>query len=293
MKIYQVDVFTLERFAGNPAGVVLDADGLGEAQMQAIARELNNSETAFVLAPDGSDHEVRVRYFTPSVEVPTCGHATVAAHFVRATVLGLPACRVMAKIGIGVLPVDIARDGLGYVITMTQGAVEVSPDLAETHQVRILAALGVGVADRDERMPMRISSTGHSKVMVGLKQEAVLHGLAPNLLELAAISGEIGCNGYYCFTYDEGRAVPVHGRMFAPAIGIAEDPVTGNANGPLGGYLVGLGFGPASGEFLFRARQGEAMGRPGEIDVRVEVEGGKPNLVQVSGRAVMVFEAEV
>ena len=83
-RVYQVDSFTTEKFRGNPAGVVPDADGLSEPEMQVIARELGNPETAFVLSPDGTDHDVRVRFFTPTTEVPSCGHATIAAHYVRA-----------------------------------------------------------------------------------------------------------------------------------------------------------------------------------------------------------------
>jgi len=83
-RLYQIDAFTNRPFSGNPAGVVANAEGLTEGQMQAIARELNNSETAFLLPPQGSDHDVQVRFFTPTTEVPICGHATISAHYVRA-----------------------------------------------------------------------------------------------------------------------------------------------------------------------------------------------------------------
>lgn len=89
-KIYQVDSFTNDKFCGNPAGVVSNADGLTDEQMQKIARELNNSETAFIFSPNFSDHDVWVRFFTPTVEVPSCGHATIAAHYVRAIENNLP-----------------------------------------------------------------------------------------------------------------------------------------------------------------------------------------------------------
>ena len=82
IRIFQVDAFTADRFTGNPAGVVLDADSLSDAEMLAIARELNNADTAFVLKPDGPDHDLRVRFFTPRTEASFVGHATVATHFV-------------------------------------------------------------------------------------------------------------------------------------------------------------------------------------------------------------------
>jgi PhzF family phenazine biosynthesis protein len=123
-RIYQVDSFTTERFRGNPAGVVPNADGLTAMQMQTIARELNNSETAFVLNAEAPDHDIRVRFFTPTIEVPSCGHATIAAHYVRAVENSLPSSTVIQKIGAGILPVDVVRDDSDYRIVMTQGAIE-------------------------------------------------------------------------------------------------------------------------------------------------------------------------
>ena len=120
IRLYQVDSFTTDVFRGNPAGVVPGADGLTEAQMQAIAREMNNSETAFALPPTAADHEVWVRFFTPTTEVPSCGHVTIAAHYVRAWEMGLPSCRAIQNIG-AAFPVDIIREEDDYRIAMTQG----------------------------------------------------------------------------------------------------------------------------------------------------------------------------
>ena len=292
-RYYQVDAFTTERFSGNAAGVVLDADGLSEAQMQAIAREANNSETAFVLAPDAEDHDVRIRFFTPMTEVPSCGHATIATHYVRAVTGGLPATTTRHKIGIGVLPIDIEPVGDDYRIVMTQGRPEFEAPLGDDVRQRIVDAIGLGPEDIDERCPVQVVSTGHSKVMLALRSIDRLHALAPDLGRLKAISAEIGCNGYYTFvlTHDEYL---VHGRMFAPAIGIAEDPATGNANGPLGAYLIHHDLVDVSdNRLVFDARQGEAMGRPGTVQVEVAVENGKPATVRVAGRAVIVYEAQM
>jgi len=103
--VYQVDAFTTQLFKGNPAGVVLNADGLSDDQMQYIAREMNNSETAFILSPQSDDHDVWLRYFTPATEVPICGHATIAAHFVRAIETNMESCVIRHKTGAGILPV--------------------------------------------------------------------------------------------------------------------------------------------------------------------------------------------
>lgn len=118
-QVYHVDAFTSVPFRGNSAGVVLHADGLSEAQMQLIARELRHSETAFLLTSDDSD--VRIRYFTPTVEVPICGHATVAAHYVRAKVLGLGNSTVWQTSLAGRHRVDIEASDNDYRISLEQG----------------------------------------------------------------------------------------------------------------------------------------------------------------------------
>ena len=294
-RLYQVDAFTTERFTGNPAGVVPNADGLSVDQMQRIARELNNSETAFVLSPQASDHDVTVRFFTPTIEVPSCGHATIAAHHVRAIENALPSCTVTQKIGVGILPVDVIRDDSGYRIVMTQGPVEFGEPFAADRVGEIMDALGLTASQLDDRCPVQVVSTGHSKVLIGVRSREVLDSLSPNLAGLAELSGRIGCNGYFVFTLDPSSAeVFAHGRMFAPAIGIAEDPVTGNANGPLGAYVVEHGLvEPVAGSMSFRARQGEALGRPGTVEVEVEVGGTAPMVVRVAGRAVVVFKTEL
>jgi len=149
-RVYQIDAFTKNRFEGNPAGVVANADGLTDSQMQAIARELNNSETAFILSPTTSDHEVWIRFFTPTIEVPTCGHATISAHFVRALEKGLPSCRVHQRIGIGVLPVDIVKEDSGCRVIMTQGAVEISLPITGQTRDDILNAIDLSDSDIDD-----------------------------------------------------------------------------------------------------------------------------------------------
>jgi PhzF family phenazine biosynthesis protein len=294
-RVYQIDAFTTERFRGNPAGVVPDADGLTETQMQEIARELNNSETAFILSPLSSDHEVWIRFFTPTTEVPSCGHATISAHYVRALENRLPSCTVIHKIGIGVLPVDIIKQGDDYTITMTQGEIEFYDQFSLTQRNDIITALGLSESDLDKRCPIQIVSTGHSKVLVGIRKRSILNTLKPNLARLTDISQMIGCNGYFVFTLDSNSSdVLTHGRMFAPAIGISEDPVTGNANGPLGAYLTKHKLVDVSTPLLsFRAEQGEAMGRTGIAEVEVDLHDSVPVKVRVGGRAVVAFRTEI
>ena len=294
-RLYQVDVFTTDLFRGNPAGVVPDADGLTAAQMQAIAREMNNSETAFILSPTAADHEVWIRFFTPTTEVPSCGHATIAAHYVRAVEMGLSSCRVIQKIGTGILPVEIIREEEDYRIVMTQGAIEFGEPFTGQKCDEIVAALGLGKGDLNARCPVQIVSTGHSKVLVGIRERMVLNQLQPDMARLTEISRRIKCNGYFVFVMDnDSGEVLSHGRMFAPAIGISEDPVTGNANGPLGAYLVQHPLVPTDGRsFVFKGQQGEAIGRLGTVEVTVEIAEGRPGIVRVGGRAVIVFKSEL
>lgn len=296
VRLFQVDAFTRTRFGGNPAGVVLDAERLTERQMQQLARELNNSETAFVLPPEGPDHEVRLRFFTPTTEVPSCGHATVAAHYARACELGLDRASLTQLTGAGLMPIEILADGEDRRIRMTQGAIALEPPLpGPLVQRRIREALGVAADDLDTSLPMQVASTGHSKVMVPLQSRRTLEALAPDLPALAALSGELGCNGYFAFTFDQpDPGALTQARMFAPAIGIPEDPVTGNGNGPLGAYLVHHGRAAHDGRaFVFRGAQGDRTGRSGFVDVEVAIEQGSPVRVSITGDAVIVFRAEL
>lgn len=295
IKIYQVDSFTTEKFKGNPAGVVLNADALTEREMLKIARELNNSETAFVLSPDSDDHDVRLRYFTPQVEVPVCGHATIAAHYVRALEYKLDTSTIIHKIKIGVLPVEILKSGTDYSIMMTQGSIEFYPPLGMQEREEILKAMDISEDELDQQCPIQIVSTGHSKVIIGIKTRKKLDSLAPNMHVLAQMSKVINCNGYFVFTMDSQETeILTHGRMFAPAIGVNEDPVTGNANGPLGAYLVEHGLvKPSGSEFSFKAEQGTAIGRSGIVEVIVKLIDSKPEQVKVGGKAVIVFKTEI
>ena len=294
-RLFQVDAFTIEPFSGNPAGVVPDADGLTEKQMQAIARELNNSETAFVFQPTAADHDVHVRFFTPTKEVPICGHATVAAHYVLALTRNNASRRVLQKTGAGILPVDIVRGESRHQIIMTQGQIEFGAILNDVARKTLLSALHLQEDQLESRYPIQIVSTGHSKVMIGIRSRSTLNRLAPDLTQLAALSESIGCNGFFVFTLDSADpAIRVHGRMFAPAIGISEDPVTGNANGPLGAYLVHHDLVQHDGRlWTFVAQQGEAIHRRGTMEVRVAIRHREPVKVQIVGDATVVFETEV
>ena len=294
-KLFQVDSFTDTAFKGNPAGVVLDADGLTDQEMQQIAREMNNSETVFILSPTATDHEVWLRYFTPTMEVPTCGHATIAAHYIRALENGIDSGIVIQKIGIGILPIEIIRENGDLKILMTQGEVKISDPVEEELLQEILKALNLDTSDIQENCPVQEVTTGGSKYIICLKNSDTLNQIEPSLSELNRISNVTGCRGYFPFSFDTGREeILTTARMFAPAMGINEDPVTGNGNGPLGAYLIHNDLVELDGKkFNFRGEQGVAMGRQGFVDVSVEIEDNEPKKVVIGGKAVTVFQTEI
>lgn len=295
--LFHVDAFTRTPFRGNPAGVVLNADGMSDEAMQDLARELKHSETAFVWRADADDHDLRIRYFTPTTEVPLCGHATIAAHFARATALQLGEVTLRQKTGAGIQTIGISRSATGaHRIVMHQGAPVFETPLQGPLRERIVAALGLAPGDVPGTLPVQVVSTGHSKVIVPLMPQVDLDALSPDMPALTLLSKEIGCNGYFVFQQPGEEEDVTDGRMFAPAIGIAEDPVTGNANGPLGAYLVRHKLMPHDGQALrFQGRQGRALRRDGIVHVEVAIANanGEPVAVSIAGDACILFCASL
>lgn len=193
--IYVVDAFTTKPNTGNRAGVVLEADHLTTQEMQDIAAFAGYSETAFVLSPKDQSHDIHVRYFTPTHEVPICGHATIATHFLRATTGHQSDYPLIAKTGAGHLPVSIFGSPEALLVKMTQGRVEFLPPFNESQRTELASALGVSESDFAD-LPIQVVTTGHSKVIVPMLSRSKLDGLTPNNEKLKAISAEIGCNGF-------------------------------------------------------------------------------------------------
>jgi PhzF family phenazine biosynthesis protein len=289
-RAYRIDAFTTEPGRGNPAGVVTHAEELDEGRMQAIAQQLGFSETAFVLPPRDGSHDIWLRFFTPTTEVPVCGHATIAAHYALALEDGWIGKRRQLTAA-GVQQIEVIRCGDDYRVRIEQNAPVFHPPLAPHLAQAVIDALGLAATDLDFRCPLQFVSTGHGKLLVGVATRARLTALAPDLEQLAALAPQVGCKGFFVFTLeaeDDDDAL-THGRMFAPAIGIDEDPVTGNANGPLGAYLVRYGLlGAHKGLASFRARQQSGAGRGGFVDVEVQVDRhGEPVAVAITGHAVL------
>ncbi|HXC59465.1 MAG TPA: PhzF family phenazine biosynthesis isomerase, partial [Steroidobacteraceae bacterium] len=268
IRIFQVDAFTSTPFSGNPAGVVLDAGQLSEAEMQAIARELNNGDTAFVLPATATDHDVTVRFFTPRKEAPFVGHATLAAHAVLSRLAPQSLRRQAGRTGI-VEVRALGNDG-GWSIRQTPPPLTRTPDAAELAEV--LSLLGLRAAQLDPDCPPRIAGTASTRLLLALRDGATLDGVKPQPAALAALSARIGAQGYFLFT----RASRIAGcatesRMFCPALGIDEDPVSGNAHAMLAVLLHEYGLlRPAAGRLRFSGAQGASVGRPGQVHVEID-----------------------
>ena len=215
-------------------------------------------------------------------------------HYARAVEENLTG-RVIQKTGAGILPVDIVREDNGYKIFMTQGQISFGDILRDETLTLLIQALKIKPEALQENFPVQIVSTGHSKVMVGIQNTELLHRLSPDMEKLKELSQIIDCNGFYVFTMNtQEKDILIHGRMFAPAIGINEDPVTGNANGPLGAYLVHHRKVKHDGaSFSFKAMQGEAIKRAGIMDVYVKIEAHEPVEVKIAGHAVIAFKDDL
>jgi PhzF family phenazine biosynthesis protein len=292
-RLFHVDAFTRERFTGNPAIVVLDADDLTEEQMQTIATEVNG-ETAFVLEAEAADHDMQVKFFTPRHPVPFVGHATIAAQYVRAKADGRPSGRLRQRTGAGIVGIEVNEVDGDYRIAVTQNPPSLGPIIPDHHRRQVLNALGISSPTLHVDCPLQILAKGGARLLIGLQSPDLLDTLKPDFEELARLTSHVGAEGYFVFalTEEDGKPGTVS-RMFVPALGIREDPVSGNAHGMLGVYLVNHGLmTPKEGRVVFRGRQGMWMRRPGVVEVEVESSGRVAQSVRIVGDAVIVYEAE-
>ncbi len=293
IQIHQVDAFTRQRFTGNPAGVVLNADSLEDAEMLAIARELNNADTAFILASDQPDHDVRARFFTPRTEVGFVGHATIAAHYVLSGLHGGGPRRQRSKAGL--FDIEVRGSGEDRRIAVRQSCPPLGRELNERERLAVLDALALATDELDPRCPLRIVGAGSTRLMVGVRGPEQLKQLKPDLARLTTLSAQLGAAGYFVFTLaPAARHCLTESRMFCPALGIAEDPVSGNAHGLLGAYLAHHELLAREGSrAAFCGLQGQSVNRPGRVDVELEFRDGRLDGVWIVGQAITIFETEI
>jgi PhzF family phenazine biosynthesis protein len=294
LRIFQVDTFTSTRFTGNPALVVLDADGQNEASLPGIAREFSHAEVAFVFAANAADHDVRLRFFNARKEAPFVGHATVAAHAVLLTLgrrtVGI--CRQHSGTGIIEVGAQVEQRAAGpeTVIEFRQTVPELDAPLPFKTTLRVAEALKLPATQLHEVMPARIARKGSSRLLVPIADHRYLEQVSPNFDTLTSLGSELGAEGFFVFAVNrDSDEVWTESRMFCPALGIPEDPVSGNAHAMLAAYLWDLGqFGKKSTTFM--GRQGYQMKRPGQVRVRLEIEKGSLIAVHIAGTAIIVSE---
>jgi trans-2,3-dihydro-3-hydroxyanthranilate isomerase len=301
-RFVQVDVFTNEVFGGNPLAVFPESEGLTSGEMQQLAREMNLSETTFVLPAEDPSADFKVRIFATSTEMPFAGHPVVGTHWVLAHLgrvrLKEPVTVVRFGLGVGVLPAELEVAGgrvKRVVITTDQPTfLDVLRDVTEL-------ASGLGVPEEaitETQLPVQVVSTGIPSLMVPLRSLAEVQALDASKLNVAALSRvcePLGTDTVLVFALDTvDPKATAHVRFFAPMLGVPEDPATGSANGTLGAYLVFHRAVPVKeGANEFVIEQGSEMGRPSILHILVDTSGGEISRVRVAGNVVPVLEGTV
>jgi trans-2,3-dihydro-3-hydroxyanthranilate isomerase len=269
------DVFTDTALQGNQVAVFTDARGIPEETLQPLAREVNFSETVYVYPAEQGGH-VRIRIYTPTVEIPFAGHPTLGTAFILAAPLQLG--EIKLETGVGIVPVRLEREGpritFGW---MDQPVPRVQP---YDHPAELFAALGV----TGSTLPVEVYDNGLQHVYVALESEDEVVALEPDMTALARLPDVLGVN---CFA---GEGTRWKTRMFAPGGGVPEDPATGSAAGPLACHLSRHGRLPFGDEI--EISQGAEIKRPSKLYARVEGSPGQISKVEVGGSAVIVARGE-
>jgi trans-2,3-dihydro-3-hydroxyanthranilate isomerase len=292
-----VDVFTDRMFGGNPLAVVLDGRGVTDGEMQSLAREMNLSETTFVLPPEDRANDFRVRIFTPGRELPMAGHPTIGTAFVLAREKMLPAGGDVVTIRfeeeVGPIPVRLEmKEGAPDMIWMTQPLPNFGPVFPNA--VAVAEMLGIDPVDLRADLPIEVVSCGMPFVFVPVGDLATMRRLSFNKDLSHRVLDSLEVQQVFVFAMEvEHAGSTVHSRMFAPHLGIPEDPATGGASGPLGCYLVRHGLVDAKPKASIVSEQGIEMGRPSFIHIEIAQETNEITEVKVGGQTVFVGGGEI
>lgn len=302
MKIYRVkivDAFTKKAFEGNPAGVVLEANGLTDTQMQLIARELNLSETAFILPATVPEANLQIRWFSILNEVPLCGHATIASFHALAEegmegmrTNGQHYFRLQTKSGILAIRVEKNFYGITVEFELPVPKFKIKRKLPTT----LLQALGITTKEVKKDLPI----VTDLYLYIPVNRLSIVEKLEPDFQALTIELMKMKVNGVCAFSLEtKEKNSAVHSRFFAPNYGINEDPVTGSANGPLGYYLqkyvLSAGY-PVScrelsdGRLEFVGEQGDEIKRAGRVKIRVRLKQKDIEDVSIAGEAVTMMD---
>lgn len=292
IRYLQLDVFTSSAFGGNQLAVFLNAEDISAGAMQLIAREMNFSESTFVLPATDPKALARVRIFTPGAELPFAGHPVVGTIFALAyehRIRAGDASPVWLELGIGLLPVDVQFEGEDLSFVWMH---QPSPIFREWtgDRERLAAAVGLSAGDLASNLPIERGSAGVPFIYIPLRDRETLAEAHPMPDLVAAMGDESPQAGAYLFSLESGPVA--HSRMFGLAMGIAEDPATGSAAGPFGVYLVRNGIlRPDEHEQTrLKVLQGEDMLRTSVIEVEITGAAASLRDVRVGGEAVVVAE---
>lgn len=299
MRYLHYDVFTDRRFEGNQLAVFHDARGLSKEQMQAITKEMNFSECTFILPAETTGTDVRMRIFTPGTELPMAGHPTIGSTFALAELGVITPGSSSFVFGLGVGPTKVELTWQGNRLSfawMDQSLPEVRQPASPRPD--IIRAVGLDPEAVDSTgLPIEEISCGNPFTIVPVRTRAAVDAAEPDMAAMRRIKSAFASNhvGVFFFTTEPvDPSVIAYSRMFAPGAGVAEDPATGSATGPLGCYLVRHGLADRQQMRDMVSLQGVAMGRPSRLHMRIAQDGnGAITRVQVGGKSVRVGEGSI
>ena len=293
LPFFTLDVFTKEAFSGNPLAVVLEADGLSDARMLAIAREFNLSETIFVQSPEDPAHSAKVRIFFPTAEIPFAGHPTIGCAILLAERRMKAGCSYQTRITLeeqaGLVPVDVSRIGPVSFAMFTAPVIPHPVDLPLPDAGLLAAALGLQAADIGFG-PHRpgLHEGGPRFLFIPIASADALARARPIEPHWSRAIAMAGVDSMWCYRAD-GQGADFRARMFSPTAGIPEDPATGSASALFASQLRVAGL-LADGKNAFRIAQGVEMGRASDIRMEADVAGGELAAVRIGGSAVRLME---
>lgn len=292
-KYLHYDVFTDRVFEGNQLAVFPEAGGLSAAEMQAIAREMNFSESTFIFPAETAGTDIRMRIFTPAEELPMAGHPTIGSTFALAAEGVIESGRRLFVFGLNVGPTPVSLDWRGSNLDfawMTQLTPTVGGQIKD--RASFAQAIGVEATDLLEGAPIEMISCGVPFLFAALTLPSTVDRVTIDRRQYAACCTAAGLEErpLFVFALVPGAAggEAVYSRMLAPGLGIAEDPATGSASGPLGCFLAAHSLLPFARLAHFISLQGVAMRRPSRIHVAIDLMGNAVTKVRVGGRSVLV-----
>lgn len=292
--VKQVDAYTETPLTGNPAGVVSDAAGLTDQQMEAIAREIAVPATAFILPPSAAAAHVQIRWYTPHGELPFCDHGTIASFHALAEegMLGMERAGIYhfdTETKSGIVPVRVEKRSdttecyFGLPI----------PEFIRAGQFKLdaMRILNIALEDFENRMPIVVAGN----LFVPIRRLHTIFSMKPNFFALSQFLENKNLTGLCAFTLETvERTSGVHSRYFAPSTGANEDPVTGASNGPLAVYLFERGeLQAVDGVVSLIGEQGDVIGRKGRVAIKLAVKGTEVVSLEVGGRAVTSFRGDM